>query len=92
MLGNQLLNSASGIEEDLNRLKGWTLCTPLVKPVRGGRRTTRVRARSPRRVGVAWRGAAGRTGGACARPDGRCVCVARPNVMRCDVMCRCGAT
>ena len=37
MLGNQLLNSVSGIEEDLNRLKGWTLCTPLVKPVRGGR-------------------------------------------------------
>ena len=36
MLGNQLLNSVSGIEEDLNRLKGWTLCTPLVKPVRGG--------------------------------------------------------
>ena len=58
MLGNQLLNSTSGIEEDLNRLKGWTLCTPLVKPVRGGRRTTRVRARSPRRVGVAWRGEA----------------------------------
>ena len=36
MLGNQLLNSVLGFEEDLNRLKGWTLCTPLVKPVRGG--------------------------------------------------------
>ena len=37
MLGNQLLNSVKGFEEDLNRFKGWTSCTPLVKPVRGGR-------------------------------------------------------
>ena len=37
MLGNQLLNSVPGFEEDLNRLKGWTSCTPLVKLVRGGR-------------------------------------------------------
>ena len=36
MLGNQLLNSVSEFEEDLNRLKGWTSCTPLMKPVRGG--------------------------------------------------------
>ena len=32
-----MLNSVPGIEEDLNRLKRWTSCTPLVKPVRGGR-------------------------------------------------------
>ena len=44
MLGNQLLNSVPGFEEDLNRLKGWTLCTPLVKPVREGRGTTRARS------------------------------------------------
>jgi hypothetical protein len=37
MLGNQLLNSVPGFEEDLNRLKGWISCTPLVKPIRGGR-------------------------------------------------------
>ena len=51
MLGNQLFNSVSGFEEDLNRLKGWTSCAPLVKPVRGGRWTTRALARlaSPRR-------------------------------------------
>ena len=41
MLGNQLLNSVPGFEEDLNRLKGWISCTPLVKPVIGGRWTTR---------------------------------------------------
>ena len=28
MLRNQLLNFISGIEEDLNRLKGRILCTP----------------------------------------------------------------
>ena len=50
MLGNQLLNSVPGFEEDLNRLKGWTSCTPLVKPIWGGRWTTRARARSPRRA------------------------------------------
>ena len=43
MLGNQLPNSVPRFEEDLNRLKGCTSCTPLVKPVRGGRGTTRVR-------------------------------------------------
>jgi hypothetical protein len=32
-----MLDSIPGIEEDLNRLKRWTSCTPLVKPVRGGR-------------------------------------------------------
>jgi hypothetical protein len=32
-----MLNSVPGIEEDLNRLKRWTSCTPLEKPVRGGR-------------------------------------------------------
>ena len=32
MLGNQLLNSVPGFEEDLNRLKGWTSYTLLVKP------------------------------------------------------------
>jgi hypothetical protein len=32
-----MLNSVPKIEEDFNRLKRWTLCTPLVKPVRGGR-------------------------------------------------------
>ena len=37
MLGNQLLNFVPRFEEDLNRLKGWILCTPLVKPIRGGR-------------------------------------------------------
>ena len=35
MLGNQLLNTVSGFEKDLNRLKGWTLCIPRVKLVRG---------------------------------------------------------
>ena len=37
MLGNQLLNYVLGFEEDLNRLKGWTSCTPFVNPVGGGR-------------------------------------------------------
>jgi hypothetical protein len=32
-----MLNSVPGIEEDLNRLKRWISCTPLEKPVRGGR-------------------------------------------------------
>ena len=91
-----MLNSVPGIEEDLNRLKRWTSCTPLVKPVRGGRCA---RARSPRRAGPgravavavaeaeARRGAArpaGRTGGARARA--RAHAHARP-----DVTCRCGA-
>ena len=90
MLGNQMFNSVLGFEEDLNRLKGWTLCTPLVKPVRGGRRTTRVRARSPRRVGVAWRGTARRAAAGravrvhgAAERDVTCKCSA----VRCDVMC-----
>ena len=76
MLGNQLLNSVPGFEEDLNQLKGWTSCTPLVKPVRGGRPHARALAAPHRAEGVARRGG----------PDGRCVCVARP-----DVTCRCGA-
>ena len=47
-----MLNSVPGIEEDLNRLKRWTSCTPLVKPVREGRRTTRARSiASPSRAG-----------------------------------------
>jgi len=37
MLGNQLFNSVSGFEEDHNRLKMWTSCTLLMKPVKGGR-------------------------------------------------------
>src|SRR6185312_16559684 len=40
-----MINSVPGIEEDLNRLKRWTSCTPLVKPVRGGRGTTRLKSR-----------------------------------------------
>ena len=34
MLGNQMIDSVCGFEEDLNRLKWWTLCTLLVKPIR----------------------------------------------------------
>ena len=49
MLGNQELNSVWVFEEDLNRLKWWTLGTPLKKPVRGDWQTTRARAPSPRR-------------------------------------------
>ena len=37
MLGNQLLNSVPGFEEDHNRLKKWTPRTLLVKPEEGGR-------------------------------------------------------
>ena len=50
MLGNKVLNPVWVVEEDLNRLKWWTLCTPLEKPVRGDWQTTRARARSPRRA------------------------------------------
>jgi hypothetical protein len=35
MLGNQVLNSVWVFEENLDRLKWWTLGTPLEKPVRG---------------------------------------------------------
>ena len=35
MLENQVLNLVWIFEEDLNRLKWWTLCTPLEKPVKG---------------------------------------------------------
>ena len=53
MLENQLLNSVPGFEEDLNRLKGWTSCTPLVKPSRGrGRGCGRGAARRGRAVHV----------------------------------------
>ena len=34
MLGNNVLNPVWVVEEDLNRLKWWTLCTLLVKPIR----------------------------------------------------------
>ena len=34
MLGNKVLNPVWVVEEDLNRLKWWTLCTPLVKLVK----------------------------------------------------------
>ena len=44
MIGNQELNSVWVFEEDLNQLKWWTLCTPLVKPVRGDWRATRARS------------------------------------------------
>ena len=58
MLENQVPNPVWVFEEDLNRLKWWTLCTLLMKPVRADWRTTRARGRSPRRagraVGVAW--------------------------------------
>jgi hypothetical protein len=55
MLGNQLLNSIPRSEEDLNRLKGWTSCILLVKPVKGGRWTTRARSlASPRPWAWAW--------------------------------------
>jgi hypothetical protein len=47
------------VNENLNRLKGWTNGGPLVKLVKGEGRATRARARSPRRaVAVAWRGVA----------------------------------
>ena len=35
MLGNQMFIFVLEFEKDLNRLKGWTLCTPRVKLVRG---------------------------------------------------------
>ena len=35
MLGNQVLNSVWVFEENLDRLKWWTLGTPLEKTVRG---------------------------------------------------------
>ena len=57
-----MLNSVSGFEEDLIRLKGWTLCTPLVKPVRGGWWATRTRGRSSGRAEAV----------GAARPDVRC--------------------
>ena len=44
MLGNNVLNHVWVVEEDLNRLKWWTLGTPLKKPVRGDWQTTRVRS------------------------------------------------
>ena len=91
-----MLNSVPGIEEDLNRLKRWTSCTPLVKPVREGRRTTRARALArlaePGRGRGRGRDEARR--GAAGRPDGRCACACaagrdvqvRCGVARCDVM------
>ena len=44
MLGNKVLNPVCVVEEDLNRFKWWTLCTPLEKPVRGDWQTTRARS------------------------------------------------
>ena len=35
MLRNQMFIFVLGFEKDLNQLKGWTLCTPHVKLVRG---------------------------------------------------------
>ena len=50
-----MFNSVSGFEEDLNRLKWWTLCTPLLKPVRGDWWTTRALTRlAGMRAGGAW--------------------------------------
>ena len=62
MLGNPELNSVWVFEEDLNRLKWWTLGTPLKKPVRGDWQTIHARARSPRQA----------AGEGVARTDGRC--------------------
>jgi len=59
MLGNPELNSVWVFEEDLNRLKWWTLGTPLKKPVRGDWQTTRARA-LPRRAEGEGEGAARR--------------------------------
>ena len=68
MLGNPELNSVWVFEEDLNRLKWWTLGTPLKKPVRGDWQTTRARAlarlaepRRARALGPAWQGERART-------------------------------
>ena len=92
-----MFNSVPGIEEDLNRLKRWTSCTPLVKPVREGQRTTRACARSPRRAGP-WPWPWPRPRRGAARPAGRCACACvcacaaerdvqvRCGVARCDVM------
>ena len=44
MLGNKVLNPVWVVEEDLNRLKWWTLCKPFEKPVRGDWQTTCARA------------------------------------------------
>jgi len=35
MLENQVINSVLEFEKDLNQLKWWTVCTLIVKPVRG---------------------------------------------------------
>ena len=50
MLGNKVINPVWVVEEDLNRLKWWTLCKPFEKPVRGDWQTTRARTRSPPRA------------------------------------------
>ena len=96
MLGNQLLNSVPGFEEDLNRLKGWTMYNTYEAGKRRSVNHTRALARlaGPGRAGPGragpWprprRGAARR--GAAGRPDGRCGARARA---RPDVTCRCGA-
>ena len=71
MLGNQLLNSVSGFEEDINRLKSVNFMYTTCEAGKGRSvNHTRARARSPRRpeamgVGVARRGE--------ARPAGRAV-------------------
>ena len=44
MLENQVLNLLWVFEEDLNRLKWWTLCTPLVMLVTGDWRATCARS------------------------------------------------
>ena len=86
MLGNQLLNSVPGFEEDLNRLKRvdfmYTTCEA------GKRRSVnhaRACSRSPRRARGRGRGRGE------ARPAGRavrCACAAGRDVqVRCDVMC-----
>ena len=82
-----MLNSAWGFEEDLNRLKWWTLCTPLVKPVRGDWRATDMCA-------LARLDKPGRERGrGCGTAWPICVCgLARPGgavrgSARCDVMC-----
>jgi hypothetical protein len=78
MLGIKVLNPVWVFEENLNRLKWWTLCTPLKKLVRGDWQTTRARALA--RLARPGRGR-GRGCGA-VRVRG-----AAGRAVRCDVMC-----
>ena len=44
MLGNHVISSVRVFEEHLNRLKWWTMCTPLMKLVTEDWQATRVLA------------------------------------------------